>query len=88
MADVIHPGSKLKPKVLKKFGSVQEAGRQLGIEPSSLGEFLNGRRGLPYSMALKLEGGLSKVRASALLKQEVDFNLAEIKRGVLTLLSD
>lgn len=85
---VIHPGIKLKPKILKKYGTVKEAGQAMGIEPSSLGEFLNGRRGLPYSMALKLESNLSKVTASALLKREVDWNLAEIKRGVLTLLSE
>lgn len=85
---VEHPGIKLRAKVLRKYGTVKEAGRQMGIEHTSLGEFLNGRRNLPYSMALKLEGNLSKVRASALLKREVDWNLAEIKRGVDTLLTE
>jgi antitoxin HigA-1 len=86
MADPPHIGTFLRSEVLEHFHlTVEAAARALDVARPGFNNLLNGKRGLSYEMAVKIEAAFG-IDAALLAGMQHEFEMAQVvkRRGELT----
>ena len=70
----VHPGMMVKPELEERGISQKDFAMMLGVQPSHLSEFLNGKRALSTELAVKIEKAIN-IPAKLLLSAQTQYEL-------------